>query len=245
MHTRLKGMLVPAKDIAPARQEQMFRLFERYYENAAKTAFLADLAEKNWVIVLSDPRTDELCGFSTQRMMELNVDGVSVRGLFSGDTVVARDHWGDIALARVWGRLALSLIDQYGPGELYWFLISKGYKTYRFLPLFFHEFYPHCDIPTPDWARRLIDVFAQSKFPGAYDATAGVIRAGRHKDRLRPGVADLTAERLRDPHVRFFEQRNSGHVRGEELCCLAPLTRENFTPAAYKVIGADSVVAEG
>jgi hypothetical protein len=192
-----------------------------------------------------DPRTDALCGFSTQMLLEASVDGVSVRRLFSGDTVIARDHWGDIALSRAWGRLALSLIDLYSPGELYWFLISKGYKTYRFLPLFFHEFYPRYDVPTPDWACRLIDTFAQHKFPLVYDVTAGIIRANQQKDHLRPGVADLTAERLRNPHVRFFEQRNSGHVHGEELCCLAPLSRDNFTPAAYRAIGEEPVMVEG
>jgi hypothetical protein len=59
---------------------------------------------------------------------------------------------------------------------------------------------------------------------------------------LREGVAEVTPARLRDPFVRFFHERNPGHVRGEELCCLAPLTRENFTPAAYRVIGAEPAV---
>jgi hypothetical protein len=245
MGTRLKGILVPVTSITVVQREEMFRLFDRYYENVTRSAFLADLAEKHWAIMLLDPRTDALCGFSTQMLLEARVDGVSVRCLFSGDTVVARDHWGDIALSRVWGRLALSLIDRYNPGELYWFLISKGYKTYRFLPLFFREFYPRYDVPTPDWACRLIDIFAHRKFPLTYDTTAGIIRANQHKDRLRSGVADLTAERLRNPHVRFFEQRNSGYVHGEELCCLAPLSRDNFTPAAYRAIGEEPVMVEG
>jgi hypothetical protein len=244
MSNRLQSKLVSATAITPAQREQMFCLFERYYENVTKAAFLADLAEKHWVIILLDPQTKKICGFSTQMMLVLDVGGVSLRGLFSGDTVVARDYWGDIALSRAWGRLALSLIDQYAPGELYWFLISKGYKTYRFLPLFFREFYPRHDVPTPDWACGLIDTFARRKFPLIYDATAGVIRAGQHKDHLRPGVADVTTERLRNPHVRFFQHRNSGHTRGEELCCIAPLRRDNFTSAAYRVIGTGSVVVE-
>ncbi len=64
-----------------------------------------------------------------------------------------------------------------------------------------------------------------------------MVRAGPGKDRLRPDVAEVTPERLRDPHVSFFVRRNPGHARGDELCCLAPLTRANFTPAAYRVIG--------
>jgi hypothetical protein len=64
-----------------------------------------------------------------------------------------------------------------------------------------------------------------------------VVRAHAHQYRLRSGVADLSPERLRDRHVRFFAERNPGHSGGDELCCLAPLTRANFTRAAYRVIG--------
>jgi hypothetical protein len=253
MGGKLKGTLVPVPALGPAQRETMFRLLERYYENVTRADFLADLAEKPWVIVLSDPRSGELCGFSTQMLMRAVVGGADVSALFSGDTIVAQEHWGDIALARTWGRLALSLIDRHEseesetrPGSpchgLYWFLISKGYKTYRFLPLFFHEFFPRCDVPTPGWACRLIDGLGSRKYPQAYDPARGVIRAGPRKDRLRPGIADPTPQRLRDPHVRYFVERNPGYVRGEELCCLAPLSRANFTAAAYRAIGWEPVV---
>jgi hypothetical protein len=49
-------------------------------------------------------------------------------------------------------------------------------------------------------------------------------------------VADITSARRRDPHVAFFERKNPGHQQGDELCCLAPLARENFTTAAYRVM---------
>ena len=61
---------------------------------------------------------------------------------------------------------------------------------------------------------------------------------------MREGVADVTAERLRDRHVSFFHLGNPGHARGDELCCLAPLTRANFTPAAYRVIGPEPAPLE-
>lgn len=241
---KLKALIIPAARLTPSRRDEMFELMVRHYENVYRTTFLADLAEKQWSILLVDPATDRLCGFSTQMLLETEVDGAPVRALFSGDTIVAREHWGDPALAGAFGRLSLSLMDRYAGADLYWFLISKGYKTYRFLPLFFREFYPRYDIPTPQWIEQLIDALAWQKFPRSYDAAAGLVRADGIKDRLRPGVADLTTERLRDPHVRFFAQRNPGHGCGEELCCLAPLTRDNFTRAAWRVIGPEPVAAE-
>ena len=70
-----------------------------------------------------------------------------------------------------------------------------------------------------------------------------MVRAGPGKDRLRPGVADPPGGRLRDPHVRFFLERNPGHAAGDELCCIAPLTRSAFTEAAYRVIGPETADA--
>lgn len=240
---RLRGELVEVTLLGEEQRRAMFTLMDRYYQNVAQERFLKDLAEKQWVILLSDPRSGELCGFSTQMLLPLTAEGQTIAVLFSGDTIIAPEHWGDVALSHVWGQLALSLIDQHPLVPLYWLLISKGYKTYRFLPLFFHEFYPRHDADMPPWAGAVIDAFGRHKSPRSYDAAAGIVRADEGKDRLRPGVADLTDQRLRDPHVRFFVQRNPGYARGDELCCIAPLTRENFTPAAYRVIGAQPLAA--
>ena len=77
------------------------------------------------------------------------------------------------------------------PGAaVYWFLICSGYRTYRFLPVFFREFFPTHRRPTPAGARRVLDTLATRKFPTTYDATAGVIRP-RPAARLRPGVAEV------------------------------------------------------
>jgi hypothetical protein len=240
---KLLGRLVPVAEVTQLQREQMFALMTRYYENVRRDAFDADLAEKLWVIQLIDPSTRELCGFSTQTILEATVQGRPLQALFSGDTIIAQEHWGDQALAHVWGQLALSLIDALPPDrDLFWFLLSKGYKTYRFLPVFFHVFYPAPGEETSPRFKTIIDAFARHKYPHAYDAERGVVRAGPGKDRLRAGVADITSERLKDPLVRFFVQRNPQHEHGEELCCLAPLSRANFTAAAYRVIRAGAVV---
>ncbi len=239
---KLIGRLVPAADVTPRERDVMFALMDRHYSQVSRSAFETDLEEKDWVIQVLDPQTEAICGFSTQMLFDVEVAGRPIKVLFSGDTIVAREHWGDNALSHVWGRLAMSLIDTYGGCELYWFLISKGYKTYRFLPVFFREFYPRHDAPTPAEAREVIHALGRARYPTAYDPAAGLIRTGPGKDRLREGVADITPERLHDPHVRFFVQQNPGHKEGEELCCIAPLSRDNFTPAAYRVLGREPAV---
>jgi hypothetical protein len=54
-----------------------------------------------YVILLPDG--ESLCGFSTQVMFDHTVDGKSVKIVFSGDTIIDKNHWGSMALPLVLG----------------------------------------------------------------------------------------------------------------------------------------------
>ncbi len=217
------GRLTRVADLSEKECDEMFTLMDRYYADIDRTTFDADLTEKQWGIQVVDPVTKAIRGFSTQMLIDMEIDGRSVRALFSGDTIVDHRFRFSDSLAHVWGQLVLKLTDESELDEMYWFLIAKGYKTYRFLPVFFNHFYPRFDRPTPDSIVQRIDALGRHKYPQGYDSAAGIVRAGRGSCRLREGVADFTDGRLRDPHVRFFSERNPGWLRGDELCCLAPL----------------------
>lgn len=240
---KLTGRLVRVIDVTEAEHAGMFSLMEAYYENVDRSTFQSHLAEKDWVILLEDPVHHLVRGFSTQMLLTVEVGQRPMRALFSGDTIVHKDYWAQNPLAHVWGNFALSLIDDHDGEPLVWFLTTKGYKTYRFLPVFFHEFYPRYDAVTPTWAAELIDMLARYKYPAGCDS-GGLLRWGHGGCRLRDGVAEVTEPRLHDPHVQYFAERNPDHALGDELCCIAPLKRENFTPAAYRVIGTDAAIAK-
>ena len=87
---------------------------------------------------------------------------------------------------------------------------------------------------TPPDVQAMLDTFAVAKFGSEYDPASGVVRL-RHATPLREGVADLTAERLRDPLVAFFAERNPGHARGDELACLTEIARSNLTRAGERM----------
>jgi hypothetical protein len=123
---------------------------------------------------------------------------------FSGDTIVHRGFQREMLLPRLWGRHVFALAEQVRDRRVWWFLISSGYTTYRFLPVFFRTFYPAFDRPFTGEARALLDDVAGRKFPREYDPAAGVIRLLQPSP-VRPGVAELTPERLRDPHVSFSQ----------------------------------------
>ncbi len=230
------AQLVQVADITLAQKERMFELLDAHYDNVTYPAFLHDLAEKTWAILLARRSDGRIVGFSTQLLMEARVDGSDVMAVFSGDTIIDKNHWGGIELPVTWCRMMRDIRTQCPNKELYWFLISKGYKTYRFLPVYFREFYPSFRKPTPAFEARLMEHLAWRKFGDAYDPLSGVIRFGPRVPRLKRGVAKVTPNRLRNRDVKFFVRANPGHARGEELVCLAQFDDGNLKPFMARAI---------
>jgi hypothetical protein len=214
----------------------MLRLMERYYENVRPERFEADLAEKEWVALLHEIDGVALRGFSTLMRLEDEVDGEPVTAFFSGDTVVSRGYRRETLLPRLLGRLFFHLAEGIKDRAVYWFLISSGYKTYRMLPVFFRTFHPCHAYACPADVRRVMDRLASRKYPDEYDADRGVVRL-RQATPLKAGVADVTEQRLKDPHVAFFEKANPGHLHGDELVCLTEVDLRNLTPAGRRMLG--------
>jgi hypothetical protein len=124
------------------------------------------------------------------------------------------------------------------PGAVpYWFLICSGYKTWRYLPVFFRHYFPNPHAPTPLAIQQTLDALALRKFGRQYDPISGVVRLERASP-LRSGVADITEQRLRDPMVAFFARMNPGHAQGDELACLAEISRSNLTRAGIRLLDA-------
>lgn len=250
----VSGSLIPSvcspHDLSEMDRECMLNLMNSYYANVKAVQFFQDLMEKDFVICLRDSlesNPDEagltipgkILGFSTQKIFVHEFNGEPCRILFSGDTVVSRKHWNSPLLARTWGRLVIRLISE-SSEPLYWLLLTKGFRTYRFLPLFFNRFVPSAERAGNSGLDRMRHEFAQFLFGQAYNPATATV-SGRAIDNyfLRSGVADIDEIRLRDQHVRRFLSLNPGYAGGDELSCLTPLTVKNFTPAARRVIGAE------
>lgn len=239
---KLQSRVVPAAALSPGQVEELHALFARHYENTTREAFLADLREKQWLILLEDPDAAGIKGFSTVLLMAVTAGGEAVKAVFSGDTIVDRAYWGQQELVRAWCRFMGGLKRSLPDTRLYWFLICKGYRTYLYLPLYFHDYYPRHDRETPACERRLIDGLAEARYPGAYQAERGVIAFDVPHGNLRPELAAVPAHRLRDPEVQFFLARNPGYARGDELACVAEIAAENMKgPARRAYLAGDPV----
>lgn len=212
----------------------MFGLYSRYFSHVRRERFFDALSDKDWVIRLS--HAGQIIGFSTQCLMTVRHDGRDHHVLFSGDTIVDRAFWREHELAGAFGHLILRLMREHGEDSLCWFLISKGYRTFRFLPVFFNRFWPSPTSARDERRPDLLAAAARARFGAAYDDERGLIVAAEDGDRLRPDMCDVPAARRRDPYVRFFLERNPDFARGDELACLAELRRDNLNHHAWRVI---------
>lgn len=230
----LQSFIIRRDRLTAADRTEMLALHTRYFDNVQSARFHADLDEKDWVIMVRDGK--RLAGFSTQKLITLEQIGREQNFLFSGDTIVDRAYWREQHLAGCFGHLMLRLMREYGEHDLYWFLISKGYRTYRFLPVFFHRFYPRPDTQSPPGLVAALQSVALVKYGPAYDQKSGLIIPDEHADRLRPEFCEVPESKLADPHVEFFLQHNPRYQAGYELACIAKIRQDNLNRLAWRVI---------
>lgn len=275
----MNGRLVARAELREADVLRMYRLLDRHFAGVDPEGFRADLAGKDWVVLLEDGGRDgagtderavgdaqgvdappeppepggsaakpvDLVGFSTFRL-DREVDrGRELTVVYSGDTIVDPAAWGTPVLPRTWIRSVRSLHRLHGSGPLLWLLITSGFRTYRFLPVFCRTYHAGPsrrtgrgsgpDAPDPDGRElgMLAERLARRRFGGSYDPESGIVRLARPQ-RLRDPLLDVPAGRLDDPHVRRFLALNPGHADGDELVCLAPLGDDNLTRAGRRML---------
>lgn len=232
---RLRADITPVASLRPEDKVRMFALMQKYYDGVEEGTFHRDLARKDAVILLRD--AEGLRGFSTLVTITLNHKGRIVRGLFSGDTVIEKSHWGQTALGKafLWYLFCEKLRRPFTP--LYWLLITKGYKTYLMMANNFVEHYPRYEFQTPSAAQSLLDAFYRRLFPDGYDAATGLIHCDATACRLKAGIAE-TCESLRatQPRIAFFERANPRWREGFELACIARMTLAMPFRYAIKVL---------
>jgi hypothetical protein len=225
---QLVSSIRPVASIAAHEVDAMQALMARHYEAVPRERFDADLAKKDEVVMLHDD-SGTLRGFTT---LAWNPAGVLPEGdiLFSGDTIIDESCWGSQELVRAFCQRAGAWRAKSGR-RLFWLLISKGHRTYLYLPLFARRFHPHPEREEPAW-QDLAARVAEGMFGDSWQPQEGVVRFNESQGHLRGDLADDARARQDNPWVRFFLERNPRYDRGEELVCLTEMTHENLRRGA-------------
>lgn len=232
---RLRAEARPVANLTAAERARMFEIMSGHFENVAQARFLADLDEKDVVVVMSDNARDELCGFATIGRLTATVDGQTITALFAGDTVIEPEFWGESAWLSVWAQYAFAQADRLSPTPLYWLLCTATHRSYRLLAGIFRDYYPRHDRPTPAAEQARLNALARAKFGAEYDAARGVVTLAE-QTRVRPDRLDPATLERDAPEVRFFKEQNPDYARGDFLACLTVFTRENLTPLGRRLV---------
>ena len=231
---RLEARIVAVQALPNDTRESMFTLYHQYYEATSRERFLSDLSGKDEAVVLHDD-SNVIRGFSTLKRIECEWNNRHCRVIFSGDTIVHHRFWGEQSLAFAWIRRVGEIKAEVPHAPLYWLLIVKGHRTYRYLQAFSRNYYPHWRADTPADTQGLMDRLGEHLFGEDYKAGMGVVSFPLSRGQLRPEWAEPPDGVLSRPEVQFFLHRNPGYRKGDELLCLTELSPNNLRPMARRL----------
>lgn len=237
MNAKFRSRLVPVSELESETRGKMYALFSDHFEDVHRDRFDQDLAAKQWALLL-EGEPGQLLGFTSLRLDRRNgIDFPASREtvdiVYSGDTIVAREARTSPLLSSAWIAAVQSLAEG---RRVLWFLLVSGWRTYRFLPIYWREFYPCWNRPMPDAVKQTMETLASERFGQEYDRERGVVRFSEPQV-LRSENRGIPANRRRDPHVEFFARVNPGHEAGDELVCLTEITDSNLTNAGRRMVG--------
>jgi hypothetical protein len=227
------GSATPRASLSASERRELLDLLRRHFSGVTEDEFAKDLEDKEWVLRVRSG--ERLVGISTLKAYVSEFEGRRVNVIFSGDTIVDPVTWRSSILSREWIRLVKRLQEARPDEPWYWLLISSGWRTYRFLPVFWTEFFPRHDVETPPRVQRLLEHLATERFGEHFVREEGIVRLARPQV-LKDHLAEVPAGRILCPHVSYFLERNPGYHRGDELVCLTEIADGKLTLAARRII---------
>lgn len=229
----MRGEVVSTGGLAASDLRRMLTLLDTYFEGVTHEQFERDLQDKTSVVLLRDEE-GTIQGFSTFKVYRSAATKQSTAVVCSGDTIVDMAHRASTALARTWLRVARSMAAAMECERSVWLLIVSGFRTYRFMPVFWRRYMPSHG-RAPDADQTLLNTLALERFGPAFDASSGIVRLSSPQ-RLRPQFVEVPSGKEDDPGVRFFLERNPGHAQGDELVCLCDLDDANLTEVGRRLV---------
>jgi hypothetical protein len=208
-----------AEHISVKEIREMFKVFCRYYENTSLEQFMTDFGKKAGAFVIRRKVDDAIVGFSTMGIYYLTVDGRKIRGIFSGDTILEKEYWGNRAMNAAFVKRLLweAIKDPFTPQ--YWFLISKGYKTFLLLTRNFPDYYPHPEHENAH-LKHIVASYCDELYLGYLNRDRMVLDFGEGYNCLKNEVTPITDKQRQEADIAFFEKCNPDWERGTELPCV-------------------------
>ena len=222
MTSKLKAITQSISELSESQITELYCLYKKYYTNNNRDTFYQDLSEKDHVFIMLDKQSGCIKGFSTVKTISLVLaSGKEIYGVYSGDTIIDKNYWGQSALQVQFIKYFLRFKASHPFSDVYWFLISKGYKTYLLMANNFTQYYPRHDLATPEKMTVIIDTFARKLFPDNWSQQDGLIQFSLKHDHLKNNIAPITEKLRKIEKIAYFERMNPSWHEGSELACIA------------------------
>ncbi len=221
---------------------EMHGIFVNYYHNADLQTFIKDMCKKQGIFLLVNKSTGTIVGFSTWNEIDIVYKNKKSIGVFSGDTIVEEQYWGDKTLQKAFAIQLFKLKLKRMNRDVYWLLISKGYKTYLLMANNFLRYYPHYTRSNKK-LESVVDHYCNLLYPDAYKLKDRLLDFGDDYQHLKGGVAEITDDmKTNNPKIKFFDELNPAWRKGIELPCVGEVsmsmlwrfTKKNMLPFSNK-----------
>ena len=232
----LRYTLVLRETLTESDIQRMFSLMSQNYNHMTYDCFVSDLSNKQYVGLIVD-KNNEIQGFTTFGIDLGNQRQNEFRIVFSGDTILEPEHWGTQIMMRGWCHTIGQIISTDNEHPWYWYLLSKGHRTYMYLPLFFTNYYPKVDHDSPnskEW--EIINHVSSNLYQDDWKPNKVIIEFDQRHGELKEELIQSTYSKKRSTYVSFFLEKNPAFYKGNELVCLAQLTPENLNRSAKTYI---------
>lgn len=220
--------LVPRENLVVEIIDHMFLLMAKNYDHMSRTAFENDLNVKQYVGMIARA-DDELVGFTIYAVNPKGSGTSEYNIIFSGDTIIDPAYWGTQIIVKGWTMSVGWISKSDKSKKWYWYLMSKGHRTYLYLPLFFESYYP---APEPGKDESLLKVIAHEvsslMYGGYWKPEKGIIEFPDNQGSLKKELSDDSFKKSKSPNIAFFLEKNPGFEKGDELVCITEISADNF-----------------
>jgi hypothetical protein len=225
------------KELDQTELDSMLKLMQENYTDISREQFLNDLSQKEYAGLLYDCNNC-VQGFTTYAVNPNQSGSFNYAVLFSGDTIISPEYWGTIELIRGWCYSVAHIMKTHPEKTWYWFLLSKGHRTFMYLPLFFESYYPQMDgeQEQQSFLFEMLEELAGKIYPNLYEKGSGIIRFPYQGGELKEDLAKGTFDKASKKQVKWFIQNNPNFFKGDELICLCKIDPKNMRGFAKKFL---------
>ena len=225
---------VKVSDLSIINVDQMYCLMQENYDFVELDRFKSDMYKKDLVGILIDSR-NVIQGFTTFSLNPFGYENSDYNILFSGDTVISSNYTGTQELAKGWCKTAGYFLANSPDKKLFWYLMSKGYRTYLYLPFFFNSYYPNIEKEDSYEYHKIANHVSYHLFEDNWCSKQGVIKFDKSLGQMKSVHVEKSFSKS-NRHVKFFISKNPGFVNGEELVCITEISIGNLKRYAKDLV---------